>query len=329
MQGVTVIVCCYNSEALIADTLNTLAAQEIPNAFKVEVVLVNNNSTDQTVTTAQKAWNDFGNPFPLRIVDQPKAGLSNARIAGLKAANNELTIFCDDDNRLKSDYLKIASAIMSSNPSIGALGGQGKATSSMALPDWFEERQSSYAVGPQAETAGDVAPRRYLYGAGLAVRTALLLNLLDSGFEFWCGGRKGNQLTAGDDSEICRWILLAGYKLWYDPSLQFEHFMQPKRLTQEYFDGMMQGFLAGNKLLNIYDIALDNIAKPRTGFARFSETLSLGFEIFWNYFSNKKKLFHYRFELQQLYPFKKSMVVKPQYAMIFNSLKKFNENQNA
>ena len=88
----------------------------------------------------------------------------------------------------------------------------------------------------------------------------------------------------------------------------------------------MQGFLAGNKLINIYDIALDNIANPQSNISKFFMSLKLWTNVLWYYFKDKHKLFHYRFELQQLYPNNRALVVKPQYQMIFDGLKNLKKN---
>ena len=54
-----VVICCYNSEKIIEETLRALAAQEDIGSVW-EVVLVDNNCNDQTTTVAKATWEDSG-----------------------------------------------------------------------------------------------------------------------------------------------------------------------------------------------------------------------------------------------------------------------------
>ena len=104
----------------------------------------------------------------------------------------------------------------------------------MDLPFWFSSNQQNYAVGVPALHSGDLSKRGYLFGAGMIVRRSVLQRCYDAGFVSLCSGRKQGQLLAGDDSDICKWFLLAGYRLWYEENLVFEHFMPENRLTKSY-----------------------------------------------------------------------------------------------
>ena len=47
-------------------------------------------------------------------------------------------------------------------------------------------------------------------------------------------GRSGASLAGGEDSELCRALLGAGWVLWYEPRLRLRHFMPAGRLTLAY-----------------------------------------------------------------------------------------------
>ena len=67
-EGVSVILCCHNSERVIRKTLNSLANQELDGSFQCEVVFVDNNCTDNTI----KIVNEFRarSNVELRIVEE-------------------------------------------------------------------------------------------------------------------------------------------------------------------------------------------------------------------------------------------------------------------
>lgn len=253
MNGVSIIICCHNSAGRIAETLRHLWIQETE-GFPVEIVLVDNNCTDDTVGVAEREWIASGQRIPLTIVGESVPGLSAARIKGLRTASFEYAVFCDDDNWLNSDYLKHAFEVMDRDPRIGVLGGSSIAISDVPLPDWFELVKGNYAVGLQSEGgAGDVSERGYLWGAGMVFRKSVLESMILQGITSVLSDRKGKELFSGGDSEICKWFLMLGYSLWYDPGLKYTHFLESDRLTNEYYSKMKQKQVEAYSFLLIYD----------------------------------------------------------------------------
>ena len=70
LDGVSVIICCYNSRDVIGDTRIYLAHQEVASQVKWEVLLVDNACRDDTVEVARQAWSKLGSVVPLRIVQE-------------------------------------------------------------------------------------------------------------------------------------------------------------------------------------------------------------------------------------------------------------------
>ena len=249
---ISVIICCYNSSVRIKPTLDYLLKQNL-GYINCEIILVDNNCTDNTVQIVKTIWKDLNNTFILRIVEQNEPGLANARKKGAYAAKGELIVFCDDDNWLSEDFIKQGFEIMNSNHEIGVLGGRGIAVFEGEEPDWFSTFQGCYAVGFQAIYSGDITSRGYVWGAGCFIRKQTLLQLYESGFESFCSGRKEGLLLSGDDSEICKWHILIGKKLWYDESLVFKHFIEKHRLEKVYLSRLIEGFNLSREFLSLYD----------------------------------------------------------------------------
>ncbi|MCB9283027.1 MAG: glycosyltransferase [Lewinellaceae bacterium] len=262
-NGISVVVCCYNSASRLPKTLEHLARQTLPAGCCAEVIIVDNNSTDGTSKVAEAEWGNLGNPFPLIMEKQPLQGLSYCREKGIKTANFEFVLLCDDDNWLKSNYLSTAFGIMSSDLSIGALGGRGEVVSDIAIPYWFHTYQSEYAVGVQSLDSGNLTNRGYLWGAGLILRKSVIEKFWKAGFTSLLADRKGNQLSSGGDSEYCKWILFAGHKLWYDENLIFQHYLPATRLTKRYYieqkKGHDQSYLTLKKYELVYGFEKESI----------------------------------------------------------------------
>jgi glycosyltransferase involved in cell wall biosynthesis len=254
--GVSVILCCHNSERRLPPTLAHLAAQKVEPGLPWEVVVVDNASTDGTSVAARSAWPEDG-PAPLRVVHEPEAGLSNARRRGFAEAGYEIVSFVDDDNWVCSDWVQRVAEIMSRHPEVGACAGLIEAVYEAPPPNSVLRFIRRYAVGDQGQGEGDVTDTRgWLWGAGLTTRRSAWRALTASGFRTLLAGRQGEKLTAGEDVEIC-WVLrLAGWRLWYDPRLTMRHCLPASRLTWRYLRGLYRGFGAADVGLVPYRYAL-------------------------------------------------------------------------
>ncbi len=292
MKGISVILCCYNSSARLPATLQHLSAQEFA-GFPCEVILVDNNSTDNTQAVAGMYWSSNGlNEVPLRIIEERRPGLSFARSAGIENSRYEFVIFCDDDNWLESAYIQKAHNILSQDVTIGVLGGLNTAVADIEFPIWFQDIQDAYACGPQASQDGELT-RQYVFGAGMVVRKEIFLLFRRIEVQSVLADRKGEELSSGGDSEICHLALMLGYKLFYSSELRLRHYMEAKRLKWDYLVRMVLGHAqSGYKLqyymrmhnLNAYSekwlTELLRIVKPLTG--------KRGVWLAYNYFKARK-----------------------------------------
>jgi glycosyltransferase involved in cell wall biosynthesis len=248
---VSIIICCFNSEKRLPQTLYHLSRQEL-NGLAVEVIIVDNNSSDNTSQKSVEIWAELSNPFHLRVINESNPGLSNARKTGVYKSNGDVIVFCDDDNWLDENYITQAYEKMLSNLNIGVLGGRTTAVFENSNPYWFNTYQNDYAVGVQALYSGNITERGYVWGAGFVMRKSIIIRIYKSGFKNFCSGRKGEILLAGDDSEICLWHVLLGFEIWYDETLHLKHYIPVKRLSKQELQKMKMGFASSEEFLNIY-----------------------------------------------------------------------------
>jgi glycosyltransferase involved in cell wall biosynthesis len=250
MNGVSIIICCYNSEKLLPETLRHISLQKVKDTLKWEIIIVNNNSSDKTGEIAREEWNKYCHTAncSFQIVDEPNPGLSNARKKGLDNSIYDVIIYCDDDNWLYEDYVQTAYDSMLLNETTAVTGGCGYPVFENDYePEWFHLYAKAYALGPQNPEV-----HKYVYGAGMVVRKKYLENLYNCGFTSLLTGRKGNSLTSGEDTELCCALILSGYNIEYDENLKFKHFITEKRLNYEYLKKMYAGFAQADVIINIY-----------------------------------------------------------------------------
>ncbi len=254
-DGVSIVICCYNSAGRLAPALAHLRAQVFTAPLPWEVIIVDNASTDATAQTALDLWPpDAG--APLRVVREAQPGLSHARQRGLREAQYAFVSFIDDDNWVSPDWVERVYQIFCAHPEVAACGGRISAAFEAQPPEWFDRFAGRFAVGEQYAQAGYVPDGRALWGAGLSIRKSAWERLTAQGFSPLLSDRTGGHLSAGGDSELCLALALNGWKLWYEPGLHLQHFMPRGRLTWENLSRMSRGFGAAQVTLRMYVVAL-------------------------------------------------------------------------
>jgi hypothetical protein len=251
--SVSVVICTYNGTARLPQTLAHLAAQENTGSIAWEVIVVDNASTDGTAEVARRCWPPDA-PAPLRIVDEPRLGLSNARGRGLVEASHEIVSFVDDDNWVADSWVRTVSELMSLDPALGAVCGLCYPVCEIEPPPWFERFRGRYAIVTVEDLAKLEGPPRALFGAGLSVRKEGWLKLKQAGFEQNLSDATGQKLLRGGDSELTHAIREAGWELRIDPRLRLEHFLPSNRLSWAYLRRLGREGAASGVLLDEYNL---------------------------------------------------------------------------
>lgn len=264
MQGFSIVVCCYNSAEVLPKTLRNLARLRVLEDMEVEIIIIDNGCTDNTVDTAKEVWKNEEKPFKLVIEKEDIPGLSAARERGISLAQYEYLVFCDDDNRLNEDYLIVADRLFAAHPEVGALGGYGEPEWE-EMPDYWPDDFYIYGSGPQSEKSGRT---HYVHGAGVIIRKKVFLVLKKVNFSFILSDRKKDRLTSGGDYELCYAIALAGYDIWYDQQLQFLHFIPSERMTWTYCKRFIEESTPALDVLDVYHFLIKN-HEQKTGISRF------------------------------------------------------------
>jgi len=252
MNGVSLIVCCHNSSSKIPQTIDHINCLSIASDIKFELIIVDNASSDETPELAVKLLSDKMQNYA-KIVSEENMGLRYARLKGIAESKYEYICFIDDDNWICRDWINVVYEIMSDHPEVGACGGVGVPSFESPPPPWFEKYKGCYAVGVQGESSGYVDDSRgYLWGAGLTIRRSAWEEILNNGFSFTLSGRKGANLSSGEDTEMCFAIRCYGWRLWYDERLLYYHYLPSSRLTWGYLKRLLRGFGASNIVLDAY-----------------------------------------------------------------------------
>ncbi len=248
--GVSVVIATRNGASRLPETLHCLMKQQVREEIPWEVVIVSNNSTDDTREVVLKTWQSA---VPLKIVDDASEGVAFVRIRGVREARHDIVLYVDDDNRLDPEWVEQVSDFFRTHPGAGMMGGRTSLATDQPPPRWFTDVSYAFAIGEQSDHAGDITESRgYLWGAGMSFRRNVFLSILEAGYTPMLAGRRGGKLTPGEDSEMSFLFTAAGYRIWYIPGLHLRHYMPSARLEWNYTCRLFEGIGESHFILDLY-----------------------------------------------------------------------------
>jgi glycosyltransferase involved in cell wall biosynthesis len=112
----SIVIPAYNEEKYIGDCLSSIFGAIAGSRHEVEVIVINNASTDRTREVALS----YGQ---VKVFDEMKKGTNCARQLGLIKASGDLIANIDADNRIDKDWLETVFKEFNGNPKLVALSG--------------------------------------------------------------------------------------------------------------------------------------------------------------------------------------------------------------
>jgi glycosyltransferase involved in cell wall biosynthesis len=228
---ISVIVCTYNRSAMLRDTLASLAQMTLPANLGWELLVVDNNSNDDTRHEAEAFAQRSG--LNVRHLFEPRPGKSFALNTGIKEAKGELLAFTDDDITVDTHWLVEISKAFEEHNCL-AVGGRILPVWHAPKPHWFyEERPFSLRAVSVHYDLGEDACEATIppFGANMAFRRIAFnrygLFRTDLGP---CGSVK----MPGEESELFQRLSRAKEKVVYAPKAIVYHPVPKERLQKAY-----------------------------------------------------------------------------------------------
>jgi glycosyltransferase involved in cell wall biosynthesis len=229
-MDITVIVCTYNRCDLLQKALNSIAAQTVPDPYKWEVLVVDNNSSDRTREVVQ-SYRAKG-PARFRLVSERQQGLSYARNTGIRNARGEILAFTDDDICVESGWLWNLTSSLHTGEWAGA-GGQIFPVCEEILPNWLPIEDfrtlGVFAGFYLGAVAGPLT--RPPYGGNMAYHREMFEKHGSFRVDL---GRSGTNLQGREEVEFANRLLARGEKLRYEPTAVVRHAVPAARMSKSY-----------------------------------------------------------------------------------------------
>jgi glucosyl-dolichyl phosphate glucuronosyltransferase len=232
---VTVAICTWNRSRLLDRTLAALRTQRVPVGVDWEIVLVDNNCTDDTAAVVER----HAEALPIRRVVEPKQGHSHARNRAIDEARGELILWTDDDVLASGNWIAEYVRVAGEHPEAGYFGGR--------VTPWYAEEipvetaafidanlhllAPVYSLKDYGDDVRQFAPGEGPFGANMGYRIAVQRRFrFDPKF-----GRVKTGLIGADEVSVVRAMQNAGVPGVWIGTTEIQHYIPPERTTPGHF----------------------------------------------------------------------------------------------
>ncbi|MBS0000576.1 MAG: glycosyltransferase family 2 protein [Cyclobacteriaceae bacterium] len=260
MTKLSVIVCTYNRDKYILETLQHLKDQTCePGLY--EVIVIDNNSTDQTEQICRNfiMQKEIMNFLYFRELNQ---GNTYSRNRGILESRGQYISFIDDDARATEKYCEHIISFFDRNPGVSVIGGRITPVYEHAEPAWMSRFLWPLVAG--LDMGDKVRPfkgSRYPIGANMAYRAEVFARYGNFKENL---GKRPDVLEGGDEKDLIFRVRNKGLKIFYVPDVHVFHVIPESRLKINYIRqqaigvGMsekrrLQGMPAGEWMKKVMD----------------------------------------------------------------------------
>lgn len=248
----SIIICTYNRSSLLTNCLTPLIKQVKSYSGSTEVIVVDNNSTDDTKSVVEGLANNL---VWLSYVKETVQGLSHARNKGAIHAKGKYLCYLDDDAMPGKDYVKSVHMMIAEHLPDFA-GGPVYPYYTTPKPNWFHDE---FEVRRHSKKSGFMS-NVSLSGGNYIVRASVLKSL---GYFSPDYGMVGDKTRLGEEKELLmRYrssMPIESQKVYYAQSCYIYHHVPKFKMSIIYM--WKRHFFAGRSLVRIKDPNLNTPIK--------------------------------------------------------------------
>lgn len=237
----TLAIPTYNGADRLPALLERLLVQAVPQNFSWQVMVVDNNSTDNTAEVVAAYQTLWAGKLCLRYEREQRQGAAFARQKAMQVAESDLVGFLDDDVIPADNWVLAAYEFGMAHGQAGAYGGQISGRFEVSPPTGFDRIQSFLALRNRGDAPHLYNPKFLSLppSAAWVVRRSAWMDAVPDKPSL--GGRTGQSMVQGDDYEPLIYLGKAGWEIWYNPAMVVEHIIPAKRLESDYLLALSRG----------------------------------------------------------------------------------------
>lgn len=251
----TIAIATYNGAQRLPEVLDALLEQAGTEGMQWEVLVVDNNSQDQTARVVEQYTQRWRPDSQLRYLFEAKQGAAYARECAVREASSDLIGFLDDDNIPAVNWLVEAYRFGCDRPQVGAYGGKIHAKLDQPPPPYFDQVRSYLTVYDRGnelfQYQRNAKPRRIPPAPGVVIRKQAWQEVVPPPEKLLVRGRDEKSMMAGEDAEIMFRIQNAQWEVWHNPKMEVWHHIYSHRLEQEYLLKLARGYGLSNHLVRL------------------------------------------------------------------------------
>jgi hypothetical protein len=209
----------------------------IPEGLEWEVLVVNNNCTDDTDSVIAR----HARHLPVHRVFEATPGHSNARNRAIAEAGGEFLIWTDDDVLVDPEWLCEYSKAFENWPEATFFGGTIDPWYEHAPPRWInrhiDKLRGVYAIRRLGSEVRPFVGTEYPFGANMAFRLSTLRTYpFDSDL-----GKVKSGTVAGDETDLFSRMQADGHKGVWVGTAKVRHYIPSARMTEGYVRAWLRG----------------------------------------------------------------------------------------
>jgi glycosyltransferase involved in cell wall biosynthesis len=229
---ISIVVSTCNRSARLPNLLASLARMSVPPALSWEVVVVDNNSTDDTCGVVTRFSAQAG--FTCRYVFEERQGISHARNRGIAEAQGDVIACVDDDCLVDESWLAQIAVEFVRDEALLVLGGR------VELFDPADARVSIRTGRERLVLTGSPAAVEQIIGCNFAFRRSAVTQL--GGFDVRFGVGSG-AVPSYEDCEFVYRVVRQGGGIIYAPDVLVLH--HHGRREGAALDSLQRGYAVG------------------------------------------------------------------------------------
>ena len=238
---ITVAICTYNGVDRIGKVLDQLGLQTAVDHIRWEIVVVDNNSTDNLQQKIVEYQTQLFSADTLRYCFEAQQGAAFARIHAIQTARGQLVAFLDDDTVPAATWLASVYTFSQTHPQAGAFAGQIHGDFAVEPDPEFQPLAIYLAIVERGPTPHIYTVKKRVLppSAGLVVQRQVWLDHVPASPTL--SGRNGKSMVASEDIEVLAHIQNAGWDIWYNPEMHIYHQIPAWRLERDYLIKLVSG----------------------------------------------------------------------------------------